>query len=537
MTRLTIDGAVLQADADRRTLTYRLLPFGEEGRTSLGRVTASAGAVTIPEDVSGVVLNLGHDRDRPAGRAAAITEGPDGIDAVFTVARVPAGDQLLAEAAEGLRTGASVELDDVVIRDGRLLGGALTDVGAVVRPAFPSAQLVAADAGDDPEDDEDDDLDEEPHEDDDQDPDDDVDQDDDDEDDDDATASDDTPTQEDSTMTASARAAAGRNTARAGAGGSQRRREPMGLADAFRLTAEAFRHRDSAALQQVLTAALSDVPYNTGSGTSQALGPRTTQPGWLGELWSGREYQRRYVPLLASGALTDQTMTGWRWSTKPVVADYAGNKTAVPSAQVGVESASASAERCAGAWDIDRAFWDFGNTAFIESFWRATTESYAKLSDLRAGLALVEAATANPTAPGAVPDGVSPAMAAIVDGALAVLDEGLPTFALVGKGLYRDVLLTRNDDTLAFLNASLGLEEGTISSFKIVPGQDSVISPTAVAVGVRGAVTFYELGSTPIRVEAENIANGGRDLGAFGYTADMVNDADAITLVETVPTP
>ncbi len=145
---MQVAGSLLTANVDDRTLTYRLLPYGEEGRTNLGRVTASKGSVQLPDDVGDVTLNLEHDFKRPVGRAAEIHEDDSGLVATFKVAATTAGNDLLAEASDGLRPAVSVELDNPVIRGGQLRSGLLTAAGAVVRPAFPSAQLVAEDAGD-----------------------------------------------------------------------------------------------------------------------------------------------------------------------------------------------------------------------------------------------------------------------------------------------------------------------------------------------------------------------------------------------------
>ncbi|WP_448072336.1 hypothetical protein [Georgenia yuyongxinii] len=149
MTQTTIRtaGTLLIASVDARTLTYRLLPYGEQGRTNVGRVTASKGSVTLPEDPSRLLLNLEHDRKRPVGKGVSIEDTDGGLVATFAIARTRAGDDLLEEAHEGLRAAVSVEIDSPVIRGGKLLAGLLTGAGAVVDPAFPSAQLVAADAG------------------------------------------------------------------------------------------------------------------------------------------------------------------------------------------------------------------------------------------------------------------------------------------------------------------------------------------------------------------------------------------------------
>ena len=152
---IKITGRVLTASTDDRTITGLLLPYGEQGSTSVGKVTAEPGALTIPEDPGDVHLNVEHDATRPIGKAVAIDERDEGLVATFRVAATRAGDDVLEEAREGLRACLSVEVDEPVIRAGRLVGGRLSGAGAVVRPAFPSAQLVAADHGDDPDEDED----------------------------------------------------------------------------------------------------------------------------------------------------------------------------------------------------------------------------------------------------------------------------------------------------------------------------------------------------------------------------------------------
>lgn len=147
MTTIKIAGRVMTASREDRTITGLLLPYGEEGRTNVGKITASAGSLTIPDPVSDVKLDIEHDLTRPVGRASEIVDTDAGLVATWSIARTRAGDDVLEEAAEGLRTGLSVEVEDPVIRGGALLGGVLTGAGVVVNPAFPSAQLVAADAG------------------------------------------------------------------------------------------------------------------------------------------------------------------------------------------------------------------------------------------------------------------------------------------------------------------------------------------------------------------------------------------------------
>ncbi|MHD0111144.1 hypothetical protein ACQX3I_12060, partial [Corynebacterium diphtheriae] len=47
-------------------------------------------------------------------------------------------------------------------------------------------------------------------------------------------------------------------------------------------------------------------------------------------------------------------------------------------------------------------------------------------------------------------------------------------------------------------------------------------------VGAKQAATFFELAGSPLRVEAEHIAKGGKDAALFGYTATLINRKEAL---------
>lgn len=512
MTTAKIMAGTLKANKQDRTITGLLLPFGEVGRTNLGKFSVVPDGVTLPADPKGVRLNVQHDDTRPVGTAVQLAKTPEGVVGTFGVLPTRDGDDLLAEVEAGVRNCLSAEVENVVIRNGQMVGGQLYGAAAVTQGAFPSATLVAADAGEyvetvttdstttvetpydtatttehrettyevkpDPEDEKEEEA----------------------------------EVAEDTTLAASAPADL---RVQKGNTGKFQIASPNEL---FRALATVARTGD-----RRLMAALSDIV------PADILG--IEQPQFVNELWSGRAYQRKIVPLFNHADLTSFKVQGWRWVTKPVVAAYTGNKTAVPSNTVETEPVDVTAERIAGAHDIDRKFRDFKDEAFFAAYYKAMTESYAQVSD---AAVLTDVLTAAGTAieVGTVPSGVATGMAMIVDGALAVLGaaNALPTFAVVATDLYRDILLTRNDDTLAYLNAALGLEDGTISTFRVVP--DGSLTAGHVLVGAREAVTVHELGGeSPIRVEAENIALGGIDAGVFGYYAVNVHDEDGLALV------
>ena len=149
-------------------------------------------------------------------------------------------------------------------------------------------------------------------------------------------------------------------------------------------------------------------------------------------------------------------------------------------------------------------------------------ESYAKVTDLATINALKTGATdIEATGTGAFEK--------IMDGVEAILPYAVPTFAVVATDVYRQLILTEDSAKLAYLDAGLGLEGGTAAGFAIVPSDQ--LSAGNVLVGAREAAISFELSGAPIRVEAENVAQGGFDMGLFGYHAAAVINADALALV------
>lgn len=262
-----------------------------------------------------------------------------------------------------------------------------------------------------------------------------------------------------------------------------------------------------------LTAALQDI--------TRTANPWVSPAGWVGELWSGVAYQREIVPLLTAGRLTNWKLTGWRWINRPEVDDYAGDKAEIPSNPVSTESVPVEAKRLAGGHDIDRKYFDFNDQEFIASYFRAMTESYAYESDQRAAAFVVASATAAGTAP--------TLLKAVAKGARSVktLSRARATFALVNPTDLDTLLDVTNDDVPAFLSL-LGInpESFTASDF---------VAAGTVIVGAKPAATFYELPGSPIRVEAVDIARGGRDGAVFGYYATLLHSAKGIAKVTIVP--
>lgn len=531
MNTITIDAGTLTANLEDRIVTGLLLPYGEECRSNLGKFTFEAGVVTIPTDLSGMSFNVEHARENVIGRPVSLTDTKAGVVASFSIAKTEEGNTALADIASGKRKHLSAEVSGVKIKDGKGIAGRLFAAALVEHPAFPSATLLAAafDTVDPavPADvpaeptiltpDENGNL---------------------------AVASSATPesvtvaaegsetifTSEDQTPKEGAPVAEATAPATLTA---TRTESVTNLPSLFNILAQSVKTGDKTLLAGIekeidgaesLFAALSDIKM-TGTST---VGTNIVQPQFLGELWSGRAYQRKVIPLLGSGVLTSNEVKGWRWTTEPEVSVWAGNKAAVPSNIPATEAYSVQVQRIAGAHDIAREFRDFGVSEFWASYFAAMTESYSKVSDRYVFDQLVAASTG--ITAGTVPTGTDSGLVSIVDGALSVLNaEGTPSFALVAPDVWRGLLFTQDQDKLAFLNASLGLEEGSITNFKVVPHKG--LAAGKVLVGDRNAAAVHELGGSPIRVEGLDLVKGGIDPALFGYVAVPVHKAAALALV------
>jgi hypothetical protein len=503
----------LEATADPLVEEGLLLPFGEVGRTNKGRLTAQAGVLKVADQLDPYTLD--HDDDLQIGGFISIREAPEGFRATVRYS------DMTAKKLAASRPGLSVEIDDLArtgagptVRDGKLVAGLITGGSQVKVPAFMSAKLAAAD--DVPAPDQGEAPTEDPVT--------------------TTTAVTDPPggaeitTREETTVTSTVTDPPAVTTpATLQASELQPKKNDKLKASAqevYELLAEYHRTKDAK-----LLAALADiVPANI-------LG--VEQPQFVGQLWSGKAYQRKIVPLFNHEDLTSFEVDGWRWKTKPEVGLYGGNKTAIPTNTPETEALKISAQRIAGGHDIDRKYRDFNVTAFWFAYFSAMTESYAKVSD---AFGLSEVLDAAPyVEPGTLPDGVSKGLVYIVDGILAVLNatDTIADSAVISGDLWRDLVLTRKEDSLAYLDAALGFDEGTLAQRRFTIKPSAALAADAVLVACKPAVTVHELGgAAPIRVEAQDIAKGGIDEALFGYIAVNVHDAGGLALVSgTEPTP
>lgn len=484
-----------------RTISGLILPFNKPGFTGMGEVTVSAGSVHWPDDVKRVKLLRDHSTDtgfKPVGYAEQIEETPEGIRATFRIAATPDGDEALADVKEGVRDALSVELihTDVDHR-GNLAAGELSAVALVPIPAFADARvdLITASqyVGGDSEP-EDDSPEGESQESENVKP-------------DTSTAEQEEVDKDDDQEEVDHMDTTDKQPAKAPVA------ELAGASKALTLTAAI---NDIAALRRgeaTLTAALEDITYSAN--------PAARAPQWLGQLWEGLVYQREVVPTMTQSVLTDLKATGWRWKKRPEVDDYAGDKADIPTNKPTTEAVEVAAKRLAAGWDIDRAYYDFGHTEFIQAFLEAAREDYAQKTDERAAQAIASYAGESTLKPVTQPDLLHAAAHArqlIKNGARVE-----PTAFLVHPDTMFGLLDISMLQVPQYLEL-LGVDPSKFVSTPFVP-KDAVIGYA------KPAVTFYELAGSPIRVNAQHIAQGGIDEALFGYYATILNEPRGIVRV------
>jgi len=145
---LTFNTTVEAADADRRIIAGKIVPFGEIGHTSAGQVVFEKGSISY--NTGGKIkLLLEHNAKDPIGVMQSASEDTSGIYASFKIAPTTKGNDALIEASE-LRDGLSVGVivDASEPRNGILYvtKASLKEVSLVQAAAFESAavQSVAA---------------------------------------------------------------------------------------------------------------------------------------------------------------------------------------------------------------------------------------------------------------------------------------------------------------------------------------------------------------------------------------------------------
>lgn len=653
--RITIVARIARPNLERRQIAGTLFRYGEPGQTSAGELRVDdPGAIRIPANLSDVTLTRDHDRGAVRGHLAVVDDNAERLYVVNQVADGPEGDAALADAGmdpttgelTGTRTRAalSFDLENAEVIDGVIVGADLIAIGQVPEPAFNSARIdqIAASRvtgasrpntqGDSmtpeqrarlaelrdkqtrtPEEEAEFQqlaalaLDE-------------------------ATA-----TQAEENGGEEGGEEGGDEGGEEGAGAP----EPDAVAAAIGTLAQALAPRGRVAAAAAVPAVPGGVPLNpvrAGVRTQPRAGGRSAfqamvaglaeafrvkrrggdpMPGitaalndvvstgitedveplaWSGELFSGVDYQPLFSDLLTPGELTNWEGKGWRFTQTPEMADYAGDKAAIPSGSVGTEESLWEAARAAVGVDIDRKFFDFPNEAFLTGLFQAMAGSWEIVKDTKSRLFIateavsatraiaVHTTNADATVTAAAGTFAASDVGAKITGAgipagatiltftnsgsielsanatataniTATMDVQAPTVlkaaARASMSLNKrsgqskapsstgaDWIVLNEEDHFGLLD----INEQAVPAFLDLYGIDPKnfrsspdVPPGEVWAGVRKAATLRTEGRSPIAVDALNLANGGIDKAFFGYWAIEQHHLRGIQKTKIVP--
>lgn len=555
MTDAQIYAGTLTASREERTATGLLVPYGEQCSSNLGRFAVDSGAFSIPADLAGIGLNVEHEREQVVGQVTALTGTSNGVVATFSFAKTPEGDQALEDALSGKRRALSAEVAGVAIRAGKAVAGRIFGAALVKQGAFPSATLLAAAVD---------------------------------------TEGESTTTHneseytdengvtwrrvEDAEVTTESTETGEKTTTvttvteeteTPEVPADETEEEPVGVPntltaakvagekkiteqseiDLGSVYASIASMRSAAPTQEAATllAALADIKI---SGTnSLPVGGSVLQPNWVGQVWQGKEYSRKYISLLALGtSISAAGKKGYKLSrgtaASPVSrlgGDWAGNKVEVPTGQAFTAPLSSTLRRFAFAADIAREFYDLpGGQEVVEAFIRLIVEDYAVWSD-EAALTDIRTAAGTPVAPATYPTGYPVAMGRLIQGVRAISRaKDTPSFAIVNAAAMDQLVYTPHEQVPEFISLAV-TSEGTATvdgKVQVVEAPDSFFTgvnaaqPAAI-VGAKNAIEFDEVGSTPIQIDALEIAKGGVDKALHGYLQTFVVRPESLVLVGT----
>ncbi|GAB3118404.1 hypothetical protein [Glaciibacter psychrotolerans] len=562
MTKVQMMAGTLAANLQDRTLNGLLLKYGEVGRTNLGRIKVKRGAFAMPADIKSFLnLNLGHDAMKPVARALFAQDTDEGIFGTWRVEDTPEGNALLAQydandpaAPRKL----SIEVDGIVIKDGEAIKGVIHGGAIVPAGAFPSSTLMAADVGElnvveDPAVEQDPAASSEPvvteekftdeytdengvtrsrtttRT---------------------TTVDGDTTTitettvieepaatqEEDPTVTLP-------NTLNAAKAGTIITKPKHDLGAIYAAVASLKSVAPSAAAHTLL-AALSDITIS-GAGALPAAG--VLQNNWLGQVWQGKTYERRYINLgklgteiNAAGKKGFKIFRGTEADPKTTLGNtWNGNKSAVTSGTGYTKTIESTLRRFAFAADIAREFYDLpGGTEVVEAFIRLIVEDYATWSDQKALADIVTTAGA-PIAPSAYPAQYNASIGQVIQGILTVKRANdIPSYAIVNETAMDQLLYTPKDLIPEFISLDFNTDgEGTADGkVSVVSAPDAFFTgikankPAAI-VGAQNAIEFDEVSSTPIQIDALELAKGGVDRALHGYLQTLIVRPEAVVLV------
>ncbi|MGN7968034.1 hypothetical protein [Microbacterium sp. 22296] len=517
-----------------RTVRGLLLPFGELSRPSLSKtepVMFSAAAVSLPRDPSAITLNDEHSQFAPIGRATELEVTEGGIVASFSIFETDEGDAYLANPT---KRKLSAEFGSLVRNGANAVRSRLTGAAVCTEGAFESAALFSLAPGVDAEE-----TTEEPTP----------------KTTDAAPVAEETPNDsQEEVMTA---AAAGQIPAPlATPGVTAPVAQEVDLHAVFSAMASLKAGAQSEDNEKALFA-LADIK-TTGTGALPAAG--VVQPAWVGKLWQGKEYVRKYLPLNAHtfGPIEMGGRAGFRidGTENLVQKRTTGEKTELPTGSATTSRRDSTRDSFGYAADVAQE-WAYlsGGAEVLEAFWKGVANSYARITDQEALATMFRvasrdtgAALSRRVAPGSLPAGTPansayyPGVVQLIQAIEAITDaDDDPSWAVVNPVLWSQLIYTPKELLPEFVSLQVGVGTGQANvdgkvTVRKAP-QSAFIGTNAanpqVIAGAKSAIEFRELGETPIQIDAVNVAKFGVDRSIVGFLETFVVRPEATVFIGT----
>jgi phage head maturation protease len=102
--KITVPVSVIAADTDSRTISGRIVTWGEVGNTSAGKTIFAKDSIALKP----VKLFIDHNMDKPVGKLLEYEVTDMGVDARFSISKTQRGNDAIIEAMDGLKDGLSV---------------------------------------------------------------------------------------------------------------------------------------------------------------------------------------------------------------------------------------------------------------------------------------------------------------------------------------------------------------------------------------------------------------------------------------------
>lgn len=495
------------AQGEGRKIVAEIVRYGDVGQTSFGATIFEPGSIEIHADMSRVKLLEMHDQERSIGYLVDYEDSSERLTGTFEVADTPQGNNALAGVRNKTRDAVSlgVTVKDYYFTDsGELVvkAGTLNETSMVTIPAFSESRVekIAAARQEKKEMPEKQTKPEAP------------------------------ATPEPVEVEAAQQPQQLAPVAHAPQTIEASSEKSMSLSVLASKISEAGNTGGVTGVNQLLakampsmfvTAALTDIVPADDAGLATSV----TRPSWFGELWKARRVGRPTIDSVGVEPLT--SMKGYGYSLvyptadPKLINDYAGAKAPVPaSGKVTTKPEEWTAKRKAGGWDVDRAYFDFNDQAFIEITLRAAYDDYLVQTEAELVAAMLAAGVATEGADVLELLSKVGADAAALGSAISKIQFSTDLWQqFVGLTSAEAPWWLRNQGSI-----NLGTTEGNAGNlaFNVNPE----LPAGQMMAHDRRAVTYRE---TPlVQVRAENIPNGGIDLGVFGYMSHTINDSRAI---------